>query len=194
MIGLGNFKTLAAAAVLVMAAGVASAAPLACSTLAPNVSNLVTLNIGCQALITPDNDSNTGVSGMFGVTDWTQIAKVDPLPGSSGGFLTIAGNLQEGTWSINASVLSSWNKIMLVFKGGDKALPDAVIGYLINTLSGDYDSPFFDAKNGGFKVKDISHVSLYVSDPATIPVPAAGFLLVGALGGLAALRRRRRAA
>ena len=42
--------------------------------------------------------------------------------------------------------------------------------------------------------KGLSHLSFYDTKPAVIPVPAAGFLLIGALGGLAALRRRRRAA
>jgi hypothetical protein len=31
----------------------------------------------------------------------------------------------------------------------------------------------------------------FVNLPSSVPVPAAGFLLIGALGGLAALRRRR---
>ncbi len=44
--------------------------------------------------------------------------------------------------------------------------------------------------------QNVSHITLFDSyiPPATVPVPAAGFLLVGALGGLAALRRRRKAA
>jgi hypothetical protein len=33
----------------------------------------------------------------------------------------------------------------------------------------------------------------FVNTPSVVPVPAAGFLLIGALGGLAALRRRRKA-
>jgi hypothetical protein len=33
----------------------------------------------------------------------------------------------------------------------------------------------------------------FVTSPTPVPVPAAGFLLIGALGGLAAVRRRRRA-
>ena len=41
--------------------------------------------------------------------------------------------------------------------------------------------------------QNISHITLFDSyiPPAIVPVPAAGLLLVGALGGLAALRRRR---
>lgn len=44
----------------------------------------------------------------------------------------------------------------------------------------------------GKSVNDLSHASVFVSgEPAPIPVPAAGFLLVTAVGGLAALRRRK---
>lgn len=48
--------------------------------------------------------------------------------------------------------------------------------------------------SGSWKIENgLSHLSFYDTKPAVIPVPAAGFLLIGALGGLAALRRRRRA-
>lgn len=43
-------------------------------------------------------------------------------------------------------------------------------------------------QGGNVRFDDIGY-----STPAAIPLPAAGFLLIGALGGLAALRRRRRA-
>jgi hypothetical protein len=41
--------------------------------------------------------------------------------------------------------------------------------------------------------KGISHISFYDSEPAPIPVPAAGLLLVSAIGGMAVLRRRKQA-
>ncbi|HEX9858708.1 MAG TPA: VPLPA-CTERM sorting domain-containing protein [Paracoccaceae bacterium] len=200
MFDLKKLATLTAAALI---AGVtwsssASAASVACDTLAPDVTNMVTPNIGCEALTSADNDSNAAVSGMFGVTDWMQIAKVDPVPGTDGG-LTIGGDEQEGTWSISGAILAAYESIMLIFKGGDQALPTAVVGYLINTSPGVYTSPFYDIQPGGplagtFRIKDISHISLYVANPSPIPLPAAGILLIGALGGLGLLRRRRKAA
>ncbi len=40
---------------------------------------------------------------------------------------------------------------------------------------------------------DISHVSFYnTGEPTVIPLPAAGWLLLGSLGGIAALKRRRK--
>jgi hypothetical protein len=44
-------------------------------------------------------------------------------------------------------------------------------------------------RTSGFWIM-LSEVTFEVSDPAPVPVPAAGVLLLGALGGLAALRRR----
>lgn len=207
MIAFGRITTLAAAAVL--AAGMwggspAAAASLDCSdpSVSPDVSGLVTPNIGCEVLTDADNDSNEAVAGMFGIADWERIAKVDPLPGADpvgDPLLTITGDAEGGMWSIAQSVLDTYENVMLIFKGGDQALPQAVVGYLIQVASGDFDSPFFDIQNGGplagqFKVKNISHVSLYVSGMAPVPLPAAGFLLIGALGGLGLMARRRRRA
>lgn len=45
----------------------------------------------------------------------------------------------------------------------------------------------------GSSTDAISHISFFGA-PAPVPLPAAGFLMIGALGGLAALRRSRKAA
>jgi hypothetical protein len=43
-------------------------------------------------------------------------------------------------------------------------------------------------------LNDISHVSFFNSEPAVIPLPAAGWLLLAGVGGLAAVAHRRKAA
>ena len=80
---------------------------------------------------------------------------------------------------------------MLVVKAGNELrLPDPAatslqryLGYLEHAGTG---------RTHDNELRDISHLMLYAT-PAlpAVPVPAAGFLLIGALGGLAALRRRR---
>lgn len=208
MMTFGRITTLAAAAVLaagMWGANPATAASLDCSDplVDPDVSLNVTPNIGCEVLTSADNDSNEAVSGMFGIADWNRIAKVEPLPGADPAgdpLLTISGDDEGGTWSIAQSVLDTYENVMLIFKGGNNALPEAVVGYLIQVANGNFNSPFFDIQQGQgpnageFKVKEISHVSLYVSNMAPIPLPAAGFLMLGALGGLGLLARRRRRA
>jgi hypothetical protein len=194
MLGKDSFKTLLAASALALMAGGANASSVACSAA---VTDFVVPNVGCEVLTSANNDDNDSVKGMFLVDDWMQIAKVND-PGGTDGPLTVTGNQLSGTWSIAGSVFETWTKVMLVFKSSNEnagVLPGSVIGYLIELTPGDYDTPFsfFKDKQEEFEVKNISHVSLYVSNPSPVPLPAAGFLLVGALGGLAALRRRRRA-
>lgn len=65
---------------------------------------------------------------------------------------------------------------------------------VVGTLSGVVSTQGI-AVGGPGNQPDISHISFYDSvGPAPIPLPAAGLMLLGALGGLAAVRRRRKAA
>lgn len=187
-----TFRTMIAAVTLTIGfGGAALAAPVACDELTPDVTNLVTLNDGCLAMVTPDNDSAAAVAGFFDVATWTELGRTGGLPDSDGP-LTITGDKQSGTWSIAASVFTTYDRVMLVFKGADQALPDAVIAYLVSTTSGDYKTPFFDTHKDGYKEKDISHVTLYGGMiPTQVPVPAAGVLMLTALGGLGLMRRRK---
>lgn len=196
MFGFGNLRTLAAAAMLVTAAGAASAATCTIGGL--------TTSIACEGPITGndkdsypvngininvndlDNNSFDGLdSGMFGINTWTEAAKVN-APNFMDGLLTLTygADNKSGTWSV-----SSWVGIgdaMLVVKAGT-----GFIGYLIDTtagLSGTWTT--LGLTNKGGNQPEISHLTLYTT-PATVPVPAAGLLLLGALGGLAALRRRK---
>ncbi len=177
----------------------AQAASVACDA---TTAGLVTPNIGCEVLTSADNDSEAAVDGMFNVSGWDLIGKVegDPFAGGTDNGLTITGDAEGGTWSVAASILSTYQNVMLIFKGGDGALPEAVVGYLINASPGEYDSPFYQVQGGSgpnagtFTIKDISHVSLYVADMVPVPVPAAGFLLVGALAGFGAVARKKKKA
>ncbi|WP_233493392.1 VPLPA-CTERM sorting domain-containing protein [Ruegeria atlantica] len=46
----------------------------------------------------------------------------------------------------------------------------------------------------GKNTAGLSNLSVYVASPSPIPLPAAGWLLIGGIGGLVALGRRKRLA
>ena len=177
MFGFGNLKTLAAAAVLVMAAGVASAAT--CVVAKPAVTYTVTqglpdaLNKGsfCQA----GNDKNN-----LDTFVWTLGDSTDTI----GANFTIS--LSGQNWSILNPLGYRGSSVLLTFNHSK-----TFAGFLL-----DLTKPLTGIWNTTGSVDDLSHASVWYrgSPPAPIPLPAAGFLLLGALGGLAALRRRRRAA
>lgn len=154
-------------------------------------SNVVT-NGGCE-LGTTNNDfvSNplqVNQDSLFGYTDWNFLQK-DLETNTDLDFLT--GNRISGTFDISAFVQPSWTDVMLVFKGGGGNItPDKYVGYLLNSLTGSWTTPFSNARNGN--PAEVSHVSLYYRTGTPIPTPA---LLPGLIGmGLAAMRKKKQAA
>lgn len=89
------------------------------------------------------------------------------------------------TGTITVSGTAGYTSLVLGLKvGGGQDSPEWAAFFIDG--DGSYDYTVTSRTGGG-----MSHVMLYgVATP--IPVPAAGFLLLGGLGGLAALRRRRK--
>lgn len=205
MSGFGNIKAMAAVAVLVMAAGGAQAATCA-SYASGNTDNLTTsTDCGLPGVGNGGNPSLALMTGLFGVTTWTtDLGKfdttggVDNFVGTNFSLTSDAGNT-TGTWSLADGFSFDITKFYaLVLKGGS----NGSIAYLLDTsVRG---GTWFNTdipKNGGGKAPGLSNIRLYstgalVPTPpvSPVPLPAAGFMLIGALGGLAALRHRRRAA
>ena len=204
MFGFGNLKTLAAAAVLVMAAGGGASAATAtfssCIGTGYNIANKVSGQTNCtlsnnfsQDFLNPLTVNTT--PGFFNVTTWAFLAKDESA--------TAVG--AAGSYNFTAAVALALpagkilDQLMLVFKSGQGT---TLVGYLVGTTSGTWATPFTEPPfsfPGNTLSKDVSHISAYYTTKMAavlvpIPVPAAGLLLLGALGGLAVLRRRRRAA
>ena len=68
-------------------------------------------------------------------------------------------------------------------------------GYLIfdgmNTTSSDWNT--MGLVNGGEKQPGLSHISYWSAPLSPVPLPAAGWLLIAGLGGIAAMKRRTKA-
>jgi hypothetical protein len=217
MFGGFSLKTLLAASAVAFVAGGANAATFpACSTLTPDATNKLTANVGCVGIagIGSSNPGAGDLAGMFGQASWSLVQKFDVLEGpvsingSANGFSFSSTDKNfSGIWSISQALLDSWNFLAIVLKDGNQK-PIPTLAYRVNTSSGTWDTPWAKYKCtedretdeetcGWMPLNSLSNVQLWVSDKKIdvppVPVPAAGFLMIGALGGLAVLRRRRRA-
>lgn len=210
-----SLRVMFAAAALVVTAASAQAATFpACTTLPPDASGKLTSNIGCVGIggIGSSNPGAGDLNDMFGQASWSLIQKFDvidgkSIDGSEGGFsFSSADKNFSGRWSISQTLLDSWKFLAIVMKDGNQD-PIPTLAYLVNTVGGAWNTPWAKQKCTGTGDKktcvweplnSLSNVQLWVSEknitppPPPVPLPAAGFLLVGALGGLAALRRRRK--
>ncbi len=137
------------------------------------------------------NDSNQNLDGIFGLTGWSELLKVDDSSGEESGSgitLTVTSDSDDsaGTWAVNS--FAGFENVMFVLKGGN-----TFSAFLMNTsiLSGNWNNE--SIFNPGGNNPGLSHFTVYASGtPAVIPLPAAGLLLISALGGLAAMRRVRK--
>ncbi|MGI9393373.1 MAG: VPLPA-CTERM sorting domain-containing protein [Boseongicola sp.] len=190
-------KTISAIAVAGMFAF--AGAPVTAAVCPEHSVAAVTGTSGCELGSTNNdflNPLQVNADNMFGYNDWVFDAKDNDVDGVDEGDdlldLLLVGTQLGGAWSINPNAPSLYEHVMLVFKGGaGNTDPDKYVGYLLNETSGEYASPFINPNNENRK--NISHVSVYVRgiQVEIIPIPAAGFLLIGGLGGLMALRRRK---
>lgn len=167
-----------------------------CNTLVPDATNKLTANDGCYGVdgIGVSNPQPADFDGLLGLNNWTVLEKDESVAANvnydNGGFKFTSndGNF-NGTWEVAQSILDQYANVAIVMKDGNQN-PIPTLVYIVSTTSGNWMTPWVN--NQGRPNNSLSNVQLIVN--GQIPLPAAGWLMIAGIGGLAALKRRKRAA
>ena len=169
----------ALAAAFFLSAGAVSAAT--CTS-----SAIFSLDNASGAECFTGNDTNQvdASFSMFGMTGWILGDKNDEIAGT--------GGVKFGTTPVNDDEFGAWSVVDMVGAG---------IGNIVVTLkAGNGFGAFLISDLGPgtwTSSKELSHASVYYKDgepPVYIPLPAASWLMIGGLGGLLALHRKKKPA
>jgi hypothetical protein len=197
-------KTLSMALAAVLVAGAAAAATVHCpgTTSAGRVFTLDTSTastcLGFGGGNISGNPGGADPDPIFGLMPGlTLIDKSDDGTSGAGpaSLSATSGSLTSGLTGAFSFILPAapagftWTNIVIAFKSGFGGITPTWAAFLLpgGVTSGTW--TISGAKQG------LSHVNLYGElVPAAVPLPAAGLLLAGAIGGLAMARRRRKAA
>lgn len=156
----------------------------------PAAAGCVLWGAGNVGTSNPSNPGDQAIAGVIG--DSVLLDKSDGASQVAGFEITTdpLNSGLSGTWAIALPVDKILTNVFLAFKSGQGQLdPDwALFSLPDGVLEGNW------AIAAGEQA--LSHVNLYgtvasAPPPAPVPLPAGGLLLLGALGGMAALRRRR---
>jgi hypothetical protein len=130
-------------------------------------------NDGNGSTFTTEINSDLGTTG-----EWIQLIKSDD-PGSS---LTVIGD-GTGSWDASSIAVQITNPYVIVLKAAN-----AFAAYLFEIDTNGVGT--FSTIGVNDKIKDISHISLYVKDISPVPVPAAAWLMAPVFAGFM-LRKRK---
>jgi len=199
-----NFRVAAAAAVGVFALGATTADATTCDILNFTTSTecISPVGGGPGGNVTADSMNNYGTNGAFGITGWSLISELERVGTPAAGDTAFSdGNpyvfsityedplYEQGTWALNP--LFDWGAGSFAF--AIKGATDNAV-YLMDLAFRDGRWFVNDLHHAGGN-PDMSNIRLFgTAQLAPIPLPAAVWMLLAALGGLFVLGRRRKAA
>lgn len=204
---LKNIKTFAAAA-LIAGTGLFTTSQIAYSATVV-LSDSISCNAGTPTHGVQLNDVTGNLGGASNC--WGTYGGNDPGPSGDG--FSIAGTLFDFVAKKDAEGDTDGQYIGLTFTPVDGSSQPGTWEFNLGAIDGDFLIVLKHASNPGFAVwlfsgahadsysgtwltawggDGVSHISVY--ETSAVPIPAAGFLLIGSLGSLVALRRRRKAA
>lgn len=164
-------------------AGTAGAATMTCTTTGPG-SSAATLSLTDSLSAECFNGNDTSdidlTTSIFGLTDWILADKSDDVTSGNQTITFTSGvtkNANSGGWAISS--IGSAADVMVNLKAGN-----GWGSFLVDTTSGTWTSS-----------KGLSHASIYYragTPVGTVPLPAAGWMLLAGLGGLVAAKRRKK--
>ena len=137
---------------------------------------------GSSACLGPlsGNDSNSDLSGSFGIDTWTEFSKLDAGSGNNGK-IDVVGSSTSGNWSLNG--LDSSTNYMVALKGD----PSHSLYYLGSGNTG-FNNETWNTdgivKGNGKANPGLSHFSVYQGSSEAVPEPMTilGVALAGGLG------------
>ncbi|WP_433989198.1 hypothetical protein SuNHUV7_35170 (plasmid) [Pseudoseohaeicola sp. NH-UV-7] len=110
----------------------------------------------------------TTVTGLFGYTDWTTFQSVG----------SVSGDQKTGTIAVNTN---TYGMVAVLLKSANTFAAYRFDNGLNGILS------FFTPNDSG-----LSNYVIAGRNPSPVPLPAAGWMLLAGVGGLAAMRRRKK--
>ncbi len=159
------------------------------ATCTSNNTTTYTLTNALSAHCSSGNDKNTITTSsvLFGLTGWTLSDASDDNAGShvinfagannSAGIPGPNPTARSGAWSLDS--FGGYPNVFISLKAGN-----TFAAFLLDMTAG---------LTGSWTTsRNLSHASVYVrGGPTVVPLPATALLLIGAMGGLAAMRRRK---
>lgn len=138
-----------------------------------------------------NNDPGPGGAFQIGSMEFNFLSRFNvggAIDGEDIGLDLPVNNGSSGTWSRDDVDIGDF---LIVLKAANTP------GFAAWLFEGDSNDSFFGDwlvawTNDKGEPRDLSHLSIYSKGVTPIPLPAAGFLLIGALGGLGLAARRRR--